>query len=809
MFLRRHAERGVGSREERHARRGMPRPARGDGVVKSYAGMDEDAEDEPMEGSPMSPVTPAPPPAKRGRAGGSSRRGTSAVKTPGIPTATLAACTPGKTPLKSPATKTKAALTPNNDSRERLERRDSAAAEKLQRRRSNLVSAVDGNVSLDSSVPMLSGQQLADLYTNCIKLAQSNKISQKNAWTLDLINHLGITVKSLDEEAMEEEEGSFAKASLSLDAATKIYGYRVDSVHKDAFHVLGTVTTNTSAQDNAEEVSDREDEEVLEEGAEMSAEQVRKEREIERRLKAAKKKGNFIAKSVEEINLKTPFTRGMRNDPTFQMLTQWRAQSGMESLLCYNIIPNGGPRLSLDPNEVPTEKWHEDFIVDGKAPNECTMDPDLLQGIIDDLEKVVMDNEPSVPCMEELYRMAENLGVLPSIAEWEANVGHRMPMPDMHDTHSTIQSQSCGEVNGEEVTEEEDLGMDHGYSGGGDDVQLGALGDGPDDAFEDERNKVGKAAFSFGFTSEEDFICELPEAIARSWAGASHWRFKSKKSTLVGTGNLNNVEHNDTDVLVKNRAAGPRRGLSDTALEFDFLALPDVDWETALMGPKVSTETALKDSDSRTSAEPTLLPEDLRYEPRELLRLFLNPELSYSFGHQRGTRMSPRGVVDKIAYGDHADIGYGGGDDDGGFADFGEMDEKHAHSLLGASAPMLSGANGAGPFGLLQQLANAPRTMNGVKYARTAKSVDVLALKNALWTETRGALDAAVAEGRLNDGVSFRELVREAPLKHMAADFVEDVSVHMSFITMLHLANENGLRIEGCHAMDELVIFDK
>ena len=777
-------------------------------MIKSYAGMDEgegEGEGEPMDGvAPVSPTTPAPPPAKRGRAGGSSRRtaskstGASAHRTP-APHAGTPGVSTGKTPLKSPATRTKAALTPNNDSRERLERRDSAAAEKLQRRRSNLASAVDGNPEQGTSVPMLSGQQLADLYTNCIKLAQSNKISQKNAWSLDLINHLGIAVKNLDEVAVEdEEEGSFAKASLSLDAATKIYGYRVDSVHKDAFHVLGTVTSNILEKENQEGASDAEEDDADdEEGAEASAEQARKEREIARRLKATKKKGNFIAKSVDEINMKTPFARSMRNDPTFAMLTEWRAKSGIDALLCQNIIPNGGPRLSLDPDEGPMEEWHEDFIVDGLPPHEQTMDPDVLQGIVDDLEKVVMDDEPIVPCVDELYHLAEKYGVIPSIAEWEAKMGFPLPMADVVDAalNDQIQAHATGPP-----AQEDEWRTDDGFGGGEDDVQLGALGDGPDDAFEDERNAIGKAAFSFGFSAEEEFICELPESIARSWAGASHWRFKTKKLAVSETPNAEEPTVNETDEAAHARSG--RRAPADPALEFNFSALPDVNWAEALASPKASKDTTLKETDSRTSAEPTLLPDDLKYEPRELLRLFLNPEVSYSSGYQKGMRSSPRGVVDNLA---HEDMGYSGGDDDGGFAEFGGMDEGRGQESPGVSAT----ANRTGPLSLLQDMALAPKTVNGVKYARMAKSVDVRALKDALWTEIREEFDAANAEGGGSDGISFRKLARDAPIKHMAAEYVEDVSVHMSFITLLHLANENGLRIEGCHAMDELLIYDQ
>lgn len=87
------------------------------------------------------------------------------------------------------------------------------------------------------------------MYKNCIKLAAENKISQKNTWSLNLIDHMADLVKPSE----EGRTTNFQHASCTLDAGIKIYSYRVDSVHSEAFKVLGGLSRSAGA---AEEEAD-------------------------------------------------------------------------------------------------------------------------------------------------------------------------------------------------------------------------------------------------------------------------------------------------------------------------------------------------------------------------------------------------------------------------------------------------------------------------------------------------------------------------------------------------------------------------
>lgn len=77
---------------------------------------------------------------------------------------------------------------------------------------------------------------MAELYKNCIKLASENKISTKNTWSLNLIDHISDLVKPSTEEGRQT---NFQRASCTLDAGVKIYAYRVDSIHSETFKFMG------------------------------------------------------------------------------------------------------------------------------------------------------------------------------------------------------------------------------------------------------------------------------------------------------------------------------------------------------------------------------------------------------------------------------------------------------------------------------------------------------------------------------------------------------------------------------------------
>ena len=60
----------------------------------------------------------------------------------------------------------------------------------------------------------------------------------------------------------KNEESSWQKASASLDATAKIYGFRVDSVHSETYKFLGGLNRNKKDSNlkNNDEIQDELDE---------------------------------------------------------------------------------------------------------------------------------------------------------------------------------------------------------------------------------------------------------------------------------------------------------------------------------------------------------------------------------------------------------------------------------------------------------------------------------------------------------------------------------------------------------------------
>ena len=78
--------------------------------------------------------------------------------------------------------------------------------------------------------------------------------------------------------------------------------------------------------------------------------------------------------------------------------------------------------------------------------------------------------------------------------------------------------------------------------------------------------------------------------------------------------------------------------------------------------------------------------------------------------------------------------------------------------------------------------------------------VDVRALKETLW-RSMGSVQEASSE----QVVSFQDLIADIPA-FGAAGRAEDLSVHLCFICLLHLANEHGLAVNGSKSLDQLVV---
>jgi len=109
--------------------------------------------------------------------------------------------------------------------------------------------------------------QLSQIYKDCIEKAQRGKINQQNAWNLHLVDNIkeittlrpgaaggGSGRSQRDQNAASADTNEFARASHTIDAASKIYGYRVDSVHTKMYTVLNSIHQQSGDPSNPADV---------------------------------------------------------------------------------------------------------------------------------------------------------------------------------------------------------------------------------------------------------------------------------------------------------------------------------------------------------------------------------------------------------------------------------------------------------------------------------------------------------------------------------------------------------------------------
>lgn len=126
-------------------------------------------------------------------------------------------------------------LEENDDEAERLARREQTGGSSPA---STSISSADrrqSNIGL-SAISNLSATEMSNQIAQCIKMNAENKINDKNAFQLKMIDFLVYTLKKQDPKMT-----NLQMASASLDASAKIYGFRVDKVHSDLLKVLGMV----------------------------------------------------------------------------------------------------------------------------------------------------------------------------------------------------------------------------------------------------------------------------------------------------------------------------------------------------------------------------------------------------------------------------------------------------------------------------------------------------------------------------------------------------------------------------------------
>ncbi|KAG9159740.1 hypothetical protein Leryth_007764 [Lithospermum erythrorhizon] len=617
-----------------------------------------------------------------------------------------------------------------------LERARARAARAASIRRKSVVATT---TFVDPVDCVLDKSQIVDLFNNCIKLATENKINQKNTWELKLIDHLHDIIK-IEESGTET---NFQKASCTLEAGVKIYSLRVDSVHAEAYKVLGGINRvgQEDGQDNvAEDASDN-----------VGREEGTCKKVQEKKLSPLM----TLESSFEALNVKK-FDVAFAVDPLYHQTTAQFDEGGAKGLLLNNLGVYDDCRVLFDSQDIP-----------GKSTSSIRQN--------DSTETI--DLSFARECIEQMVNnMSKDDIISPSLAYILDQFGEG----NKRRTETCSASQFASDQVGETFTNNNDFDDNENVDSGTwtmdqddqtDGVDEGAYADDP--IFRDQHEDEG--SFSYHEPDMDDRFEEVDDFLSISlgfsskhnaWAGPEHWKYRKSK--------VPEEAPDETRSPVKSKNTKSKKAESNISFTSDL----DCDMSHIFAPPKNSKSILLP---ANREASCTKLPEDCHYQPEDLVKLFLRPNMMCL-----GTKGRRGKYVPNQGDGYEATPSWDEGDEyHGGDC----IDDRDACSDVDDSITLVS----------------QPRQVSkiDVHYDKTSKQVDVQMLKETLWNHIQEQSQSYQQE----EVLSFSQALSSFPNDCRAAPSLKDISTHLCFICLLHLANEHGLRIEGCADLDDLRIY--
>ncbi|KAG7568610.1 Condensin complex subunit 2/barren [Arabidopsis thaliana x Arabidopsis arenosa] len=633
---------------------------------------------------------------------------------------------------------------------DRLEREQARAARAAASRRRSVIFARGPQPETESD-PCFDKQQILELFQNCIKLASENKINQKNTWELNLIDHLCEIIKVEDEN---NAETNFQKASCTLEAGVKIYSMRVDSVHSEAYKVLGGITR--AGHDDS---GDNEDTAGAVENA------TNQKKQTEKKISPL----STLEPSFDALNVKK-FDVAFAVDPLYHQTSAQFDEGGAKGLLLNNLGVYGWCQVLFDSQEIPgklvssANKHDKSETIDLSFAKECVEQMVLnmrkKDEIVPSLRAIINQFD------EENQRPSDTFSCGQQTTE-SFDISHNNEASYADDDEGYENFGTSFDYEGQSGEVDENFGLNDAeptYSNFHEEVEPASLQDLDSD---DRLENVDDYLFlSLGISSKQN-----------SWAGPDHWKYRKTKGP-------------DVQSASENKSSPPAkktRKKKQAEPELDFTKALEEEMPDIFAPPKNPKSLLLPAS--RTPCQ-TKLPEDCHYQPENLIKLFLLPNVM-CLGRRR-RKIS--GETSRQQHDDYENAESWGNDnvyDDDGPFDNGndQSDAEDTNSLI-----------------------SQPRQVNKieVQYDKASKQVDVQVLKETLWECLQESHQPPIQDEEHQqeppESRSFKELLASFPDDCQAAGATQDISPHLCFICLLHLANEHNLSLVGSQNLDDLTI---
>ncbi|ODV58930.1 condensin subunit BRN1 [Ascoidea rubescens DSM 1968] len=343
----------------------------------------------------------------------------------------------------------------------------------------------------------------------------------------------------------------------------------------------------------------------------------------------------------------------------------------------------------------------------------------------------------------------------------------------------------------------------------------------------------------------------------KNWAGPlytrnTHWKINAfKKNTLGIPSNSNEIEtKNDSN---ESFSKGINKKKNKLEFTIDFFS-DDIDEEILFKSSKTSIDLPAK---QRISKDNNLLPKDLYFSSSRLIHFFLKPDDNLAIYVHKGIKKDtqtdnyieePKAEPDNGIVHDHADEKFFANAYEDAENEKNEKDNFYQDDIpIDAGADVFDDdfgdAYGMDVSQVIQRDSISPSENFGsnsssrrrggdtVSYSKIAKRVDVKMLKDNLWsafntvkkekekisshrhseenqkenqkenqeedkTETEEQVNGSKLPLEVDNDIKFSDIVKNTSDMYSLEER-RDLSTSYFFICVLHLANENGLTIEG------------
>eukprot|EP01132_Coremiostelium_polycephalum_P011102 gene11102-13583_t len=467
--------------------------------------------------------------------------------------------------------------------------------------------------------------ELAQLYSNCIKLLNENKITPKNTWSLQLIDHIDNVIEQTDGELT-----NFQKASCTLDASIKIYSCRVDSVHSETYKVLGDLSRvdDRGGKDKSNRGDDEDDDNQEKNPNDSDAEGGSGDEKNKKGDKKKRKKSgvNTLESNLDNITTKK-FDLQFMVDPLFGKTSAAFDEGGAKGLLLNQLSIYGQCKLVFDSNE--SLKKLEEKTQLNSSNQSCTTSTTI-----------------NISSWKKLFQpdQLENLKICPTFSNF-SNWSTKSKKVDESDINIDDQDSTIGAGTidiGEGINfGDNDDSIPHHFSDN-DDIDNGMNDDNNYNNNNDNDFNIQFDNNIMDFDKDDDPIDNYKENtenqmqtttniieedwkeynffepnLTQNWAGPEHWKFGKRKSPTLDSENNQDTINNST---TKKKQKTKKKGAF--LLDFDAPPPPDSMFEP----PKGKTTTTLSSAALKKASETsTLLPEDNHYDIKMLSRLFNKP----------------------------------------------------------------------------------------------------------------------------------------------------------------------------------------